>query len=63
MPLPEYDELDGLDLAALVARRQITPEELLEATMTRVAARNQRLNAVVMGLHDHGRQAIHALTG
>ncbi|MBI1774652.1 MAG: amidase [Proteobacteria bacterium] len=58
MSLAEYDELDGLGLAELVARRQVSPEELLEAAIERVERRNPALNAVVMTLYDHGREAI-----
>jgi len=60
MRLPEFESHDGLGLAALVRSRQVTPSELLEAAIERVEARNPRINAVVMQLYDHGRQAIAA---
>src|SRR5207245_406135 len=56
----EYERYDGLGLAALVARREVTPEELLEAAIARVEARNPVVNAVTMKLYDYGRQAIPA---
>jgi amidase len=56
----EYEHYDALGLADLVRRRQVTAEELLEAAMARVEARNPQVNAVVMKLYDHGRQAIAA---
>jgi Asp-tRNA(Asn)/Glu-tRNA(Gln) amidotransferase A subunit family amidase len=56
----EYENYDALGLAALVRRREVTPEELLEAAIARVEARNPTVNAVVMQLYDHGRQAITA---
>src|SRR5207247_7323895 len=56
----EYERYDGLGLAALVARREVTPEELLEAAIARVEARNPVVNAVTMKLYDYGRQAIAA---
>src|SRR5438105_3581316 len=56
----EYERHDGLGLAALVARREVKPEELLEAAISRVEARNPAVNAVTMKLYDYGRQAIAA---
>ena len=56
----EYEQYDAVGLAQLVRRRQVTPEELLEATISRVEARNPSVNAVVMTLYDYGRQAIAA---
>src|SRR5919109_1878268 len=56
----EYANYDALGLANMVRRRQVTAEELLEAAMARVESRNPRVNAVVMKLYDHGRQAIAA---
>ena len=58
--IPEYDTRDGLGLAELVRAKEVTPEELLEAAIARVEARNPAFNAVVMRLDDHGRRAIAA---
>src|SRR5215468_10105488 len=41
----EYDKYDGLGLAALVAKRQVTPAELLSAVRQRLEAANPKLNA------------------
>src|SRR5256886_17369142 len=60
MRFAEYERHDGLGLAALVARREVKPEELLEAAIARVEARNPAVNAVTMKLYDYGRQAIAA---
>ena len=54
----EYEDHDAVGLAELVARGEITPEELLEAAIERVDARNQAVNAVTNKLYDQGRQAI-----
>jgi amidase len=51
----EYDNLDGLDLATLVRRREVTPAELLEEAIARVERVNPRINAVVTKLYDEGR--------
>jgi Asp-tRNA(Asn)/Glu-tRNA(Gln) amidotransferase A subunit family amidase len=56
--LPEYEQHDALGLADLVRRRQVTPDELLEAAIERVEARNPAVNAVVMKLYDEARKAI-----
>jgi amidase len=53
--LPEYDRLDALALAALVARREVTPLELLEAALERADARNPALNAIVARYDDEAR--------
>ena len=54
----EYEDYDGLGLAELVRRKQVTPVELLDAAIARVSARNPTVNAVVMELYDYARQAI-----
>ena len=54
----EYEQYDALALADLVRRKQVTPDELLEAAIERVEARNPAINAVTMKLYDYGRQAI-----
>jgi Asp-tRNA(Asn)/Glu-tRNA(Gln) amidotransferase A subunit family amidase len=54
----EYERYDGLGLAQLVRRGQVTPTELLEAAIERVEARNPRVNAVVLKLYDLAQAAI-----
>ena len=54
----DYEAHDALGLAALVARGDITPEELLEAAIEQVEARNDAVNAVTNKLYDEGRRAI-----
>jgi amidase len=53
--LPEYDRLDALALAELVARREVTALELLEAALERADARNPRVNALVARYDDEAR--------
>ncbi len=48
----EYDQYDGLGLAALVAKRQITPLELLNAVKQRFEAINPKLNATAQVFFD-----------
>ncbi len=54
----DYENYDALGLADLVRRREVTPEELLDAAIERVEARNPAVNAVIMKLYDYGRKAI-----
>src|SRR5262249_34902652 len=41
----EYDKYDALGLAELIAKKQITPAELLDAVRQRVEAINPKINA------------------
>jgi amidase len=43
----DYDDFDATGLAQLVAKREVTPLQLVEAAIERVEARNEKLNAVV----------------
>lgn len=56
----EHERYDALGLAGLVQAGHVTPEELLEAAIARVEARNPLVNAVTMPLWDYGRRAIAA---
>jgi amidase len=57
MTIAEYDDLDGLGLAALVRARHVTPAELLDEAIVRLERVNPRLNAVVTPLYEEGRRA------
>ncbi|MEO1268412.1 MAG: amidase, partial [Myxococcota bacterium] len=59
MNFPEYDQYDGLGLAALIASGELNPMEVLEACMDRIAARNPALNAMV---HTSFTRARHQIT-
>ena len=48
----DYENHDAVGLAALVASGETTPEELLEAAIERVEARNGAVNAVTNRLYD-----------
>ena len=47
--------MDATDQAALVARGDVTPGELLEAAIARIEQSNPALNAVVIEWFDHAR--------
>jgi amidase len=58
--VPDYDRYDGLGLAELVRRREVTAGEVLEATIERIEARNPAINAVVLRMYDEAKAAIAA---
>jgi amidase len=56
-PFKEYTEYDGLGIAQLVRRREVSAEEVLEAAIERIEALNPALNAVVTRVYDQARAA------
>jgi amidase len=56
--LTAFERYDGLGLAELVRRKEVKPEEVLEAALARIEARNPALNAVVTRMDDQARAAI-----
>lgn len=56
----EFARQDGLGLAELVRRREVSAPELLEAAVAAIEARNHEINAVVCRLYDQARAAIAA---
>ena len=57
---PEYEQYDATGLAELVRTKQMTADELLDAAMERVDARNPLVNAVISRRDDAARQSIRA---
>jgi len=56
----EYENYDALGLAELVAKGDVSAEELLEAAIERVERYNPSLNAVVTKMYDQARASIAA---
>lgn len=56
----DYEDHDATGLARLVAAGEVTPDELLDAALARVAALNPALNAVVLVQEDVARRMIRA---
>ncbi|MEO6269411.1 MAG: amidase, partial [Lautropia sp.] len=52
-----YGELDGMGLADLVRRREVSPLELVDEAIRRTEAVNGALNAVISRMFEHGRAA------
>jgi amidase len=57
MKMVDYASFDGVGLAELVAKKEVTPAELTEAAIERVERHNGRLNAVVFKGFDAARAA------
>ncbi|MGH7814431.1 MAG: amidase [Candidatus Binataceae bacterium] len=57
MPIREYSSFDGIALAELVRKGDVTPVELLEEAISRVEKLNPKLNAVVFKAYDQARAA------
>ena len=60
MSFEEYTKYDGLGLAELVRKGEVTPEELLDVALKRLDAVNPRLNAVVVRFPERARSQIEA---
>lgn len=58
----QYEQHDGLALAELVRRGELSAAELLEAAIARIEARNPALNAVVHRMYDEARATLAAGT-
>jgi amidase len=60
MAWAEYAAFDGLGLAELVRKNEVTPLELLDAAIERIERHNGVLNAVVYKAYDEARAAAQA---
>jgi amidase len=58
--IAEYTTLDATALAALVAQRAISADELLQCAIEHIEARNPTLNALAQTFYDHARAQIAA---
>ncbi|WP_276946707.1 amidase [Haematobacter massiliensis] len=56
----EYEDHDAVSLAGLVARKDVSAEELLDAALARVEALNPLLNAVTLVQEETARRSIRA---
>jgi len=60
MKFEEYRQHDAIGLAKLVAQKEVTPDELLDAALSRAQSVNGTLNALIRDLEDQARAAIKA---
>jgi len=58
MAFKEYGSYDGVGLAELVRKKQVTPQELLDEALTRTARVDPQLNAVVVKHYDYAEKQI-----
>jgi amidase len=58
MAFKEYGSYDGVGLADLVRKKQVTPKELLDEALTRTAKVDPQLNAVVVKHYDYAEKQI-----
>ncbi|MDX2221406.1 MAG: amidase, partial [Rhodospirillaceae bacterium] len=58
MPVDDYMAYDGIGLAGLIAKGDISPREVLEAAITRLETVEPRVNCIAQRLFDHGRKQI-----
>lgn len=56
MTLDDYEDYDGLGLAELVRRGEVSALELVDAAIARVERHNPALNAVVLPMFEHARE-------
>jgi Amidase len=56
--ISEYDKWDATDMARAVARKDVTPEELLTEALARCEAVNPKINAVVLLQDESSRRMI-----
>ncbi|HEY1560846.1 MAG TPA: amidase family protein [Caulobacteraceae bacterium] len=57
MSFAEYASYDGVGLAALVRKGEVSPADLVEAAIERIERNNEKLNAVVFKAYDEARAA------
>ena len=60
MRFDDYRRRDAVGLAGLVAKGEVSPGELLEAAVARMAQVNPQVNAVTLDLADQARKALDA---
>lgn len=58
MDATEYGDHDAIGLAALIASRTVSAEEVLDATIARIEAANPELNAVIATYYDKARASL-----
>src|SRR5580700_12030394 len=58
MAFREYGKYDGVGLADLVRKKQVTPRELLDEAIARTAKVDPKINAVVVKHYDYATRQI-----
>ena len=64
MKFSEYNQYDGLGLAALIQNKEIQAQQLLEVALARTQQVNPRLNAIIIPMYEHAqKRSLQQLTG
>src|SRR6185295_2778011 len=58
MTIKEYGSTDGLGLAELVRKKQVSPRQLLDEAIARTAKVDPQINAVVVKHYDYAERQI-----
>jgi amidase len=58
MKFKEYRKHDAISLAALIAKREVSAEEVLEAAIARAEQMNPAINAIVHTQYELARRAL-----
>ena len=53
----EYSDYDGLGIAELVRRKEVSPSEVVEAAIAAIERRNPELNAIIYKMYDAARES------
>ena len=56
----EYGQYDGLGLAELIRKGEVSEADVYEAAMERIETLNPKINAVVTDMADEGQKALKA---
>ena len=58
MQIEEYLSLDGLALAELVEKGEVSPAELLDVALAQIGSTNDEINAVVTPMREQARDTV-----
>ncbi|MBN2798277.1 MAG: amidase [Deltaproteobacteria bacterium] len=61
LPLPEYDDLDGIGLAEGIAAGDYSPAEVVDAAIARIEARDPAVHALVYEQFEEARSSLESL--
>lgn len=54
----EYEKYDGIGLSELIKKKEVTPNEVLEAAIAKIEKLNPRLNAVITKMYDEAKEVV-----
>ncbi len=54
----EYEKYDGIGLSELIKKKEVTPDEVLEAAISKIEKLNPQLNAVITKMYDEAKEIV-----